>query len=149
MELRSIHVNDTADRQYVTLVEKEGVEKEGGEAEGAGGKGAKKDGGRTLTIVIGWNEVQAVDRFVKGASPPRPLTHELLASLLTASGAVLDRVDVTELKEGTFYAVLRLTRADGSTVDVDARPSDALALATALAKPIYVAEAVIDAARDE
>ncbi len=144
MELRSIHVNDTADRQYVTLVEKEGLE-----AEGAGGKGAKKDGGRTLTIVIGWNEVQAVDRFVKGSAPPRPLTHELLASLLTASGAVLDRVDVTELKEGTFYAVLRLTRADGSTVDVDARPSDALALATALSKPIYVAEAVIEAARDE
>ncbi len=164
MELRSIHVNDTADRQYVTLVEKEGVEKEGVEAEGVEGRGVKKsagekaggkpersgkDGGRTLTIVIGWNEVQAVDRFVKGIPPPRPLTHELLASLLTASGAVLDRVDITELKEHTFYAVLRLTRADGSTVDVDARPSDALALATALSKPIFVAEAVIEAARDE
>ena len=169
MELRSIHVNDTADRQYVTLVETEGAEKEGVEKGGPekeapekealeqGGfkKGgfkherAAKDGARTLTIVIGWNEVQAVDRFVKGVCPPRPLTHELLASLLTASGAVLDRVDVTELKEGTFYAVLRLTRADGSTVDVDARPSDALALATALSKPIFVAEAVIEAARDE
>jgi uncharacterized protein len=129
MELRSIHVNDTADRQYVTL--------------------AEQDGPRTLTIVIGWNEVQAIDRFVKGARPPRPLTHDLLAALLSASGATLDRVDVTELKEGTFYAVLRLTRADGSTVDVDARPSDAIALATALAKPLFVAEAVIEAAREE
>jgi len=157
MELRSIHVNDTADRQYVTLVEtieKEGVEKGAVEQEGSKKGGLKQqragqDVPRTLTIVIGWTEVQAVDRFVKGLSPPRPLTHELLASLLTASGAVLDRVDVTELKEGTFYAVLRLTRADGSTVDVDARPSDALALATALSKPIFVAEAVIEAARDE
>jgi bifunctional DNase/RNase len=115
MELRSIHVNDTADRQYITLAEK--LDAEAPEA--------------------------------KGVRPPRPLTHELLASVVDASGAVLDRVDVTELKEGTFYAVLRLTRADGSAVDVDARPSDALALATALGKPIYVAEAVIEAARED
>lgn len=129
MELRSIHINDTADRQYVTL--------------------AEKDGSRTLTIVIGWNEVQAIDRFVKGSRPPRPLTHELTAALLEATGATLERVDVTELKEGTFYALLRLTRADGGTVEVDARPSDALALATALKKPVFVQEAVIEAAKDE
>ena len=129
MELRSIHINDTADRQYVTL--------------------AEKDGSRTLTIVIGWNEVQAIDRFVKGSPPPRPLTHELTAALLEAVGATLERVDVTELKEGTFYALLRLTRADGVTVEVDARPSDALALATALKKPVFVQEAVIEAAKDE
>lgn len=128
MELRSLHVNDTADRQYVTL--------------------AEKGGGRTLTIVIGWTEVQAIDRLVKGTPPPRPLTHELLAALLKASGATLDRVDVTDLKEGTYYAQLRLTRADGSTHDVDARPSDALALAAALGRPIFVAEAVIEAAAD-
>lgn len=126
MELRSIHINDTADRQYVTL--------------------AEKGGSRTLTIVIAWNEVQAIDRFVKGAHPPRPLTHELLVALLSATGATLEQVSVTELKDGTFYALVRLTRADGGTVEVDARPSDALALAAALDKPIFVEDAVIEAA---
>lgn len=129
MELRSIHINDTADRQFVTLGE--------------------KDGARTLTIVIGYTEVQAIDRLVKAARPPRPLTHELLVTLLEATGAKLERVDVTELKEGTFYALLRLVRADGQVVEVDARPSDALALAVALAAPIHVADAVIEAAEDE
>jgi uncharacterized protein len=128
MELRSIHINDTADRQYVTLAEK------GGE--------------RTLTIVIAWNEVQAIDRFVKGNRPPRPLTHELLVALLEAAGGTLEQVSITELKDGTFYALVRVTRADGGTVEVDARPSDALALAAALDKPIFVEDAVIQAAED-
>jgi hypothetical protein len=126
MELRSIHIDDTADRQYVTLAEK------GGE--------------RTLTIVIAWNEVQAIDRFVKGTHPPRPLTHELLVALLTAAGATVEQIAITEFKEGTFYALVRLTRADGGTVEVDARPSDALAIAAALDKPIFVEAAVIEAA---
>jgi uncharacterized protein len=129
MELRNIHINDTADRQFVTLAEKEGT--------------------RTLTIVIGWTEVQAIDRLVKGAKPPRPLTHELLLTVLEASGVTLERVDVTRLEEGTFFAVLRLKRADGTAADVDARPSDALALAVALQKPIFVEEAVIEAAQEE
>lgn len=129
MELRSIHINDTSDRQFVTL--------------------AEKDGSRALTIVIGYTEVQAIDRLVKGARPPRPLTHELMVTLLEAAGARLERVDVTELREGTFYALLRLVRADGSVAEVDARPSDALALAVATAAPIHVAEAVIEAAQDE
>jgi bifunctional DNase/RNase len=128
MELRSLHVNDTSDRQYVTL--------------------AEKDGTRTLTIVIGWNEIQAIDRVRKGQRPPRPLTHELLSSVIGASGATLDRVDVTDLKEGTFYARLRLTKSDGANVDVDARPSDALALAVALKRPIFVAEDVIENAQE-
>jgi hypothetical protein len=128
MELRGLHVNDTADRQYVTLGE--------------------KDGPRALTIVIGWNEIQAIDRVVKGARPPRPLTHELLAGVIGALGATLDRVDITDLKEGTFYAQLRMTRPDGTQVDVDARPSDALALAMALKRPIFVAESVIEAAAE-
>ena len=127
MELRNIHINDTSDQQYVTL--------------------AESDGSRTLTIVIGWPEVQAIDRLVKGAKPPRPLTHELLLSLLESSGVTLDRVEVTELKDGTYYARLHLVRADGSGVDVDARPSDALALAVALQKPILVAETVIEASQ--
>jgi bifunctional DNase/RNase len=129
MELRNIHINDTSDKQFVTL--------------------AEKDGTRTLTIVIGWNEVQAIDRLVKGARPPRPLTHELLLTVLETAGLTLERVDVTELKEGTFYARLQVKRLDGTAGEIDARPSDALALAVALQKPIFVDEAVIAAAQEE
>lgn len=129
MDVRSIHINDTADRQFVTL--------------------AEKDGSRTLTIVIGWTEVQAIDRIVKAARPQRPLTHELLVTLVEATGAKLERVDITDLKEGTYYALLRLVRPDGSVSEVDARPSDALAMAAGLSAPIYVAEAVLEASKED
>jgi bifunctional DNase/RNase len=123
MELRSIKINDTGDRQYIALGEK------GGE--------------RTLTIVIGYAEVQAIDRFVKGMATPRPLTHDLIVHLVEAAGVDLEQVAVTELKEGTFYATIRLARPDGKVVEVDARPSDAIALATATKRPIFVEEAVL------
>jgi hypothetical protein len=123
MELRRITINDTGDRQYVALGE--------------------KDGERTLTIVIGYHEAQAIDRFVKKKSLPRPMTHDLLAAVVEAAGADVERVEVTELKESTFYARIRLRRGDGEVVAVDSRPSDAIALATALGKPIYVAESVL------
>ena len=77
MELRSIKINDTGDKQYINL--------------------AEKDGERRLPIVIGYNEAQAIDRFVKGRAMPRPMTHDLLASIVGAAGAEVDRVAVTEL----------------------------------------------------
>jgi bifunctional DNase/RNase len=123
MELRSIKISDTGDRQYIGLGEKEGA--------------------RTLTIVIGYGEVQAIQRFVKGEQMQRPMTHDLIVALLQASGAEMERVDVTDLKDGTFYAVIHLRRADGKTAQVDARPSDAIAIATALRKPIFVSEQVL------
>ena len=98
---------------------------------------------RTLTIVIGYNEVQAIDRFVKEQNPPRPLTHDLVSNLIVASGCKVERVDITELRNGTFYAMIRLERPDGSVAEVDARPSDAVALATSLKAPIFVAEDVL------
>ncbi|MFM8979299.1 MAG: bifunctional nuclease family protein [Planctomycetia bacterium] len=125
MEIRSLHINDTADRQFVTL--------------------AEKDGERALTIVISWHDIQAIDRVVKKTPPARPMTHELLAGLLKATGATLERVDITDLKSGTYFAQVRLTRADGSACSLDARPSDALALAAALEKPVFVAEEVLAA----
>lgn len=123
VELRSIKINDTGDRQYISLGE--------------------KDGERSMTIVIGYGEAQAIDRFVKGQQLPRPMTHDLALALIVASGSEVEQVDVTELKEGTFYAVIRMNRLDGSTAEVDARPSDAIAIATALGKPIYIAEDVL------
>jgi bifunctional DNase/RNase len=123
MELRSIKISDTGDRQYIGLSE--------------------KDGTRTLTIVIGYGEVQAIHRFVKGEQLPRPMTHDLLVALLEAGGVSMEKVDVTDLKDGTFFAVIHLKRADGTSAQVDARPSDAIAMATALKRPIYVAEQVL------
>ena len=130
MRLESIKINDTGDRQYIGLTE--------------------VDGDQALTIVIGYNEVQAIDRFVKEVRPPRPLTHDLVSNLLEASGCTVERVEVTELRNGTFYAMIRLERPDGTIAEVDARPSDAIALATALKAPIFVDPAVIaEAARPE
>jgi bifunctional DNase/RNase len=123
MELRSIKINDTGDRQYITLGEKEGD--------------------RSFTIVIGYGEATAIDRFVKGREMPRPMTHDLLSAVVSAAGAEVEQVAVIALREGTFYAVVKLRRLDGTVVDVDSRPSDAIALATALGKPIFVAEDVI------
>ncbi|MDA1195488.1 MAG: bifunctional nuclease family protein [Planctomycetota bacterium] len=123
MRLQSIKINDTGDRQYIGL--------------------AEVDGDRSLTIVIGYNEVQAIDRFVKDVRPPRPMTHELVSNLIEATGARVERVDVTELRGGTYFAMIRLLRSDGTIAEVDARPSDAIALATALKSPIFVAEDVL------
>ena len=123
MERRSIKINDTGDRQYIALGEK------GGE--------------RNLTIVIGYNEAQAIDRFVKGREMPRPMTHDLLASLIEATGSELERVEVVDLREGTFYAEIGLIQQNGTPTRVDARPSDAIALATALGRPVFVAEDVL------
>ncbi len=126
MRLKSIKINDTGDRQYVGLAEVDGV--------------------RTLTIVIGYGEIQAIDRFVKEMQPPRPLTHDLVVNILKETGCAVERIDVTELRGGTFYAVLRLRTADGRLVEVDARPSDAIAVASALDVRIFVAEDVLNEA---
>jgi bifunctional DNase/RNase len=123
MKLRTIKINDTGDRQYITLGEDAGE--------------------RSLTIVIGYNEVQAIHRFVNEIAMQRPMTHDLLVALAEGAAARIEQVSVTELKEGTFYAHIRLTRQDGSMVEVDARPSDAIALATAVKCPIFVAEDVL------
>ena len=123
MRLQSIKINDTGDRQFIGLTE--------------------VDGPRALTIVIGYNEVQAIDRFVKDVQLPRPLTHDLLSNLIEASGCKVERVNITELRKGTYYAMIRLERLDGTVAEVDARPSDAVALATALKAPIYVDDDVL------
>lgn len=128
MQLRSIKINDTGDRQYIHLAERDGV--------------------RALPIVIGYAEAQAIDRFVKGQSFPRPLTHDLLASLIEATGCRVERVEIPELRDGTFYAMIRLSRPDGTAAEVDARPSDAIALAIAAKAPIFVAEEVLDGAAE-
>ena len=77
--------------------------------------------------------------------PERPLTHDLMASILELLDATLERVDVTDLKDGVFYAMLVLERS-GVRFEVDARPSDAMALAVRTNAPVYVAERVVELA---
>ena len=103
------------------------------------------DGERRLPIMIGSGEAFAIDRRLKGIFPPRPLTHDLLASVIEQLGGLLERIEIIRLEEGTFYATLHV-RQDGKVLQVDSRPSDAIALGVASAVPIYVAEEVMELA---
>ena len=101
-------------------------------------------GHRALPIWIGQHEAEAIILHLHGLSPTRPLTYELMDSLLRAVYTEVIEVRILAVKEGIFYAAVRL-RADGKTVDVDARPSDAIAFALRAGSPIHVAEDVLEA----
>jgi len=103
------------------------------------------DGTRRLPIIIGAFEAQAIALEMEGIKPPRPLTHDLLKQLVDNLGANVIEVVVSELKENTFYAKIIL-EVSGLTNEIDARPSDAIALAVRSYAPIYVAESVMSAA---
>ena len=122
-DLVRIMITETADPQVIVLKER------GGE--------------RSFPILIGISEAIAIDRKVKGYEPQRPLTHDLLASAITSLGGTVERVEVCALRDSTFYARL-LIRHAGEVVEVDSRPSDAIALAVRLDSEIYVAEDVLD-----
>ncbi|MBI4615572.1 MAG: bifunctional nuclease family protein [Planctomycetes bacterium] len=102
-------------------------------------------GERGFPIVIGFFEAAAIDRNVKEIRPPRPLTHDLLARVIEGLGSELERIEITALKESTFYATLVLSR-NGDEVRIDSRPSDAIALAAGTGAPILVSEEVMSAA---
>ncbi len=102
------------------------------------------DGDRRFPIVIGISEAFAIERRIKGVPLPRPLTHELLSAVIVSLGARLSRVLIHDLSEGTFYAMLCLDRGD-EEFQVDARPSDAIALAVGADVPIFVSESVLEA----
>ncbi len=101
------------------------------------------DGERTFPIVIGIFEATSIDRRVKGAQSPRPLTHDLLANVIEQLGGELQDVFINELREHTYFARLRIRR-DGELTEIDSRPSDAIALAVTAKVPIYVAEDVLE-----
>lgn len=103
------------------------------------------DGGLFLPIWIGAFEANAIALAVEGIQPPRPLTHDLLRSTLEAFGGKLERVEVHDLAEGTFYARLVVSASTGD-LSIDARPSDAIALALRVDAPIWTARKVLDAA---
>ena len=125
MELSRIIISEINDQQVIYLKEVEGQ--------------------RTFPILIGIFEATSIDRRVKGYASPRPLTHDLLVSVAEHLGAEFQDVVISELKEHTYYARLRL-RHEGELIEVDARPSDAIAVAVTCNPPlpIYVAEEVLD-----
>ena len=101
------------------------------------------EGPMYLPIWIGHPEAAAILMRLQGQEPPRPLTHDLALSLVDSLDAEVDRVTVTELKDGTFYAKITLVR-DGTEIEVDSRPSDAIALAIRTEAKIFVDDEVID-----
>jgi uncharacterized protein len=125
MELSRIIINEVNDTQFIYLKEIEGD--------------------RTFPIVIGIFEATSIDRRVKGYPSPRPLTHDLICNVVDNLGAEFQDVIVTELKDGTYYAKLRV-RHDGELIEIDARPSDAIAVAVTCSPvlPIYVNEDVLN-----
>ena len=102
------------------------------------------DGDRIFPIVIGPNEAMAIERRLMGKTPPRPQTHELLASVIDQLGASIKSIMIRDLQDHTFYASLVLER-DGKTIEIDSRPSDAIALGVATEVPIFVASEVLEA----
>jgi bifunctional DNase/RNase len=105
----------------------------------------EKGAERYLPIWIGPAEADAIAIKLQGVAVPRPLTHDLLDSVITALGALVSSIIVCDLRDDTFYAKLILD-VNGKQIEIDSRPSDAMALAVRAKAPIYAVEAVLDKA---
>ncbi len=123
MELSRILIREIADAQFIELRE--------------------VDGERTFPIVVGKPEAYAIDRRLKGISPPRPQTLELLASIVDEMGGTFQEIVIDDLHDGTFFAKLKID-CKGKELVIDSRPSDAIALGIAAQVPILVEEHVLD-----
>jgi len=123
MELSKILITETSDHQIIVLKE--------------------KDGQRSFPIVIGINEAWAIDRAVKGITTPRPLTHDLIHNVIEGLNAGVVKVVINDLKNNTFYAKIVL-QGNSALVEIDSRPSDAIALAMQKNTPIFVEKKVLE-----
>jgi uncharacterized protein len=101
------------------------------------------DGNKFLPIWIGHPEAAAILMKLQGASTPRPMTHDLLSDVLDQMEAKCEKVSVTELRDNTFFASITISM-NGSELEIDSRPSDALALAVRTSAPIFAADEVIE-----
>ena len=101
------------------------------------------DGERSFPIMIGLHEAAAIERRLMNVDPPRPQTHELLSQMVEALGASVEKVVICDLRNGTFFARLHL-RHDDKLIDIDCRPSDAIAMGVAKEVPIFVEDHVFD-----
>ncbi|MGH2738878.1 MAG: bifunctional nuclease family protein [Actinomycetota bacterium] len=102
----------------------------------------ERSGDRYLPIWVGTAEATAIAFALQGVTPPRPMTHDLFRNVLDEIGISVDQIVITELKEGTFFAVIRMSR-NGSSYEVSSRPSDAIALAVRSETPIFANEEVL------
>ena len=125
VELSRIVINETSDQQIIVLKERYGH--------------------RSFPIVIGIFEIFAIDRRLKGIKPPRPMTHDLLDSVIESLGAKIEKIVITDLNNHTFYATITLSIKE-RIVEIDARPSDAIALGVVTKAPIYAADHIFDKA---
>jgi len=122
-ELSRIIINEMSDQQVIVIKE--------------------RNGERSFPIVIGIVEIFAIDRRLKGIAPPRPMTHDLLASVIENLGARIEKIVINDLRQHTFFARIHLS-VNGRTIEIDSRPSDAIALCAATKAPIFVAEHVFE-----
>ena len=123
VELSKIIINEAVDQQIIVLKELAGE--------------------RSFPIVIGMTEILASDRRLKNIQLPRPMTHDLLADVIEQIGFEVEKVVINDLSNGTFYARLHIS-SDSETVEVDSRPSDAIALGVGVGAPIFVDEQVFE-----
>lgn len=123
MELSKIRIDERREEQVIVLRE--------------------RNGERSLPIIISIFEASAIKLEISGLKPPRPLTHDLLHRTIEHMGARVERVVVTELKDNTFYARICIRKSSNEIIEIDARPSDSIALAVRAKVPIYVEEDVI------
>ncbi len=122
MDLAQIVISETRDTQIIVLRE--------------------RDGNRSLPIVIGLTEALAIDRRIKGVQLHRPLTHDLLGNVIEELASELEKIVINDLQDHTFYAKL-VIRQQGELIEVDSRPSNAIALGVANEVPIYVEDHVL------
>ena len=127
MELSKIIINEMQESQIIELRE--------------------VDGQRRFPIVIGTREADAIDRRLKGIPTPRPMTHDLLASMIDHLGGTVERIEINDLQDHTFFAKIHVRQAS-RVVQIDSRPSDAIALGVATSVPIFVADHVLEAVSD-
>ncbi len=102
----------------------------------------ESDGERYLPIWIGTSEATAIAFALQGVPTQRPMTHDLMKNILEELAVSVERILITELRDGTFYAVIEMAR-NGSSYEISSRPSDAIALAVRLAVPIFAHEDVL------
>ena len=128
MDLAQIRISESHDQQVIVLRE--------------------RNGQRLLQIVIGLTEALAIDRRVKGHQLQRPMTHDLLANVVESLGGELEKIVINDLQEHTFYAKL-VIRHQGELIEVDSRPSDAIALGAGGDVPLFVEDHVLDEAASQ
>jgi hypothetical protein len=150
MELSRILIRELSDYQIIELREVAQTSDQGDESLENAGPYSQIEGGRSFPIVIGLPEAQAIERRLKGIQIKRPQTHDLLMSVIDGLGGALESIVINDLSEHTFFALLNVRASDGKTlVQIDSRPSDAIAIGIASNVPIFVEERVLEAAQNE